>query len=147
MDASAADKGDPAESDDQYFKVGASLDWNLFNGFADKASLEMAKIEERTAMLQEAEARLSVETDVADAMDRHLRALDALTVAQSNQQLAEETVTIAEDRLKAGSITSFEFRETQNKWNATQKAVVLAKIEARVAELKVRLLSGEILDQ
>ena len=145
MGASAADKGNPAESDDQYFKVGASLNWNLFNGLADQASSEMAKIEERTAMLQEAEARLAVETDIADAMDRHLRALDALVVAQSNQELAEETVTIAEERLKAGSITSYEFRETQNKWNAAQKAVVLAKIEARVAELRVRLLSGEIL--
>ncbi|MDR1760655.1 MAG: efflux RND transporter permease subunit [Fibrobacter sp.] len=142
---SAADKGNPADANSKYFRVGAAASWNLFNGLSDRATIETAKIEERTATLKEEEARLSVETAVSDALDKHLRALDALQVAEGNLSLADETLAIAEEQLRAGSITAFEFRELQNRRTAAYEALILSRIQANSAEIMVKLLSGEIL--
>ena len=51
--ASEADKGNPEKSNSQYFRIGADLTWNLFNGFADNATVETAKIAERSAELRQ----------------------------------------------------------------------------------------------
>lgn len=143
--ANESDKGNPAEANSQYFRVGAALSWNLFNGFADDAASESAKIAERSAELQVENVRLGVETDVGNAIDSHLRALESLEVAEGNDSLASEMLSLGEERLKAGSITNFEFRETQSQWRTTREALLAARIAARKAEIQVKLLTGEIL--
>jgi outer membrane protein TolC len=143
--ASESDKSNPAEANSQYFKVGAALTWNLFNGFADNAASESAKIAERSAGLQVENVRLNVETNVANAVDSHLRALKALEVAEGNANLASEMLNLGEERLKAGNITNFEFRETQSQWRSAREALLSARISVRTAEIQVKLLTGEIL--
>jgi len=142
LGASEADLSNPAESNSSSFQVGAFLKWNLFNGLSDNTLLEKAKIQERTATLKLEKLRLSLRTQVADAIDKHLRALKSLELAQSNLKLSAEIITLAEDQLKVGGITAFEFRENQNRWNLTYKAVLLAKIEAQIAENEILLLMG-----
>ena len=143
--ASESDKSNPAESNSQYFKVGAALTWNLFNGFADNATAESAKIAERSAELKVENVRLNVETNVANAVDTHLRALESLEVAEGNANLASEMLKLGEERLKAGNITNFEFRETQSQWRTTREALLSARVSARNAEIQVKLLTGDIL--
>ena len=143
--ASESDKSNPAEANSQYFKVGAALTWNLFNGFADNAASESAKIAERSAGLQVENVRLNVETNVANAVDSHLRALEELKVAEGNANLASEMLNLGEERLKAGNITNFEFRETQSQWRSAREALLSARISVRTAEIQVKLLTGEIL--
>ena len=142
LGASEADLSNPAESYSSSFQVGAFLKWNLFNGLSDNTLLEKAKIQERMATLKLEKLRLSLRTQVADAIDKHLRALKSLELAQSNLKLSAEIITLAEEQLKVGGITAFEFRENQNRWNLTYKAVLLAKIEAQIAENEVLLLMG-----
>lgn len=143
--AGASDKGNPEESNSQYFRFGAALTWNLFNGLADNAEAEKAKIAERSAELQVENVRLNVETAVANAVDRHLRALESLEVAEGNDSLATEMLSLGQERLSAGSITNFEFRETQSQWRTTREALLSARIAARKAEIQVKLLTGDIL--
>lgn len=140
--SSENDLSNPAESNSNSFQIGAYLKWNLFNGLSDKTALENAKIQERTAELKIEQLRLNLKTQVADAVDKHLRALKSLELAQSNLQLSSEIVTLAEEQLKAGGITAFEFRENQNRWNQTYEAVLLAKIDAKIAENEVLILMG-----
>lgn len=143
--ASASDKGNPEKSDQQYFRVGAALSWNLFNGLADAAEVETAKIEERSANLEVERVRLNVRTKVANAVDSHLRALEALDVAEGNAALAEEMLNLGAERLKAGSMTNFEFRETQSQWRSARESLLVARVTARKSEIQVKLLTGEIL--
>lgn len=142
LGASEADLSNPAESNSSSFQIGAFLKWNLFNGLSDNTLLEKAKIQERMATLKLEKLRLSLRMQVADAIDKHLRALKSLELAQSNLKLSAEIITLAEEQLKVGGITAFEFRENQNRWNLTYKAVLLAKIEAQIAENEVLLLMG-----
>lgn len=143
--ASASEKGNPEKSNREYFKVGAALSWNLFNGLADDAKMETAKIAERTAQLQAEKVRLNVEIRMANAVDTHLRALEALDVAEGNDSLALEMLELGRERLKEGRITNFEFRETQNQWRNARESLLSAKVAAAKAEIQVRLLTGEIL--
>lgn len=143
--ASESDKSNPEKANSQYFKVGAALTWNLFNGLADNAASESAKIAERSAELQVENVRLNVETLVSNAVEAHLRSLDALQVAEGNAELAAEMLKLGEERLKAGSITNFEFRETQSQWRSAREALLSARIATRTAEIQVKLLTGDIL--
>ena len=143
--ASEADKGNPEKSNSQYFRIGADLTWNLFNGFADNATVETAKIAERSAELQVENVRLNVETNVANAVESHSRALESLEVAEGNDSLARELLQLGEERLKAGRITAFEFRETQSQWRSVREALLSAAVTARKAQIQVELLTGEIL--
>jgi outer membrane protein TolC len=67
--ASEADLSNPAESYSSSFQVGAFLKWNLFNGLSDNTLLEKAKIQERMATLKLEKLRLSLRTQMADAID------------------------------------------------------------------------------
>ena len=143
--ASASDKGNPEESNKQYFRVGAALSWNLFNGLSDNAKMESSRIAERSAQLQVERVRLDIETRIVNAVETHRRALESLEVAEGNDSLAMELLELGRSRLLEGSITNFEFRETQNKWKSAREALLSAKVEAAQAEIRVRLLTGEIL--
>ena len=140
--ASEADKGNPAEANSQYFRVGAALSWNLFNGFADNATMESAKIEERSAELKVENVRLNIETNVANAVETHLRALEALEVAEGNDKLASEMLALGEERFKVGRISAFEFRETQSQWRSVREALLAASFAACKAEIQVKQLIG-----
>ena len=105
-------------------------------------AIQNAKIQERTATLKLEQIRLNLKTKAADAVDKHLRALQSLELAKSNLLLSSEIIKLAEEQLRVGGITSFEFRENQNRWNQTYKAVLLAKIEAQIAENEILLLMG-----
>lgn len=143
--ASASEKGNPEKSNREYFRVGAALSWNLFNGLADDAKMETARIAERTARINAEKVRLNVEIRVANAVDAHLRALETLSVAEGNDTLAMEMLELGRERLKEGRITNFEFRETQNQWRIARETLLSAKVAAAKAEIQVRLLTGEIL--
>lgn len=144
--ASASEKGNPEKSNQEYFRVGAALSWNIFNGLADDAKMETAKIAERTAQIQMEKVRLNVETRVANAVDAHLRALESLEVAEGNDSLAFEMLSLGRERLKEGRITNFEFRETQSQWRSAREALLSAKVAAAKAEIQVRLLTGDVLE-
>lgn len=139
---SEADIANPAEARSNNFQVGAYLRWNIFNGLSDNVAIQNAKIQERTATLKLEQIRLTLKTKAADAVDKHLRALQSLELAKSNLLLSSEIIKLAEEQLRVGGITSFEFRENQNRWNQTYKAVLLAKIEAQIAENEILLLMG-----
>ena len=51
----------------------------------DNMTMESAKIEERSAELKVENVRLNIETNVANAVETHLRALEALEVAEGNE--------------------------------------------------------------
>lgn len=144
--ASASEKGNPEKSNQEYFRVGAALSWNIFNGLADDAKMETAKIAERTAQIQMEKVRLNVETRVANAVDAHLRALESLDVAEGNDSLAFEMLELGRERLKEGRITNFEFRETQSQWRSAREALLSAKVAAAKAEIQVKLLTGDVLE-
>ena len=65
--------------------------------------------------------------------------------SEGNAELAAEMLKLGEERLKAGSITNFEFRETQSQWRSAREALLSARIATRTAEIQVKLLTGDIL--
>jgi hydrophobe/amphiphile efflux-1 (HAE1) family protein len=140
--ASEANVSNPAESKSNNLQIGAYLKWNLFNGLADQSGSENAKIQERSAGYKVENIKLKLKAQVFDAINAHIQALQNESLAKSNLELSEEIIQLAKEQFEQGVSTAFEFRENQNRWNQSFKALIQAQIEVKLAEIDVLLLMG-----
>jgi outer membrane protein TolC len=88
-------------TDNDYWMASLVLDWNLFNGFQDKAKLQQAHLEGKKLSTQENELRNLIELEVE-------RIYDNLTVAQKTIEVNQRRV---ESSLASFNIISKKFEE------------------------------------
>lgn len=125
---------------------GVNLRWDLFDGGTTITRVKNAKINLDTQELQKQQTLQSIKRDFDNAWDNYMNKLTIYQVQQENIVTAKNNFDRTEERFKLGQVTSIEFRQAQlNLLN-----VVLdrnqAKYAAKLAELEVLLLSGDLLN-
>lgn len=124
---------------------GLRASFNLFNGLNTRRQIENAKINiEINKLYYEQTVRL-VEEDLLNAYKKYENNLQRIKLEEENFKAAEENVDIAVERLKLGTITPLEFRETQRRLLDAQSRLVAAKFDAKSAEVELLMLSGNLL--
>ncbi|WP_455170147.1 TolC family protein [Aegicerativicinus sediminis] len=126
---------------------GINLSWNLFDGGSTITRVKNAKINLDTQLLQKEQVLESIKRDFENAWDNYINKLTIYQVQQENIITAKNNFDRTEERFKLGQVTSIEFRQAQlNLLN-----VVLnrnqSKYAAKLAELEVLLLSGDLLNE
>lgn len=124
---------------------GLRASFNLFNGLNTRRQIENVKINiEINKLYYEQTVRL-VEEDLLNAYKKYENNLQRIKLEEENFKAAEENVDIAVERLKLGTITPLEFRETQRRLLDAQSRLVAAKFDAKSAEVELLMLSGNLL--
>lgn len=126
--------------------VGANLRWNLFDGGASVVGLKNAKITLENQQLAKEQLQQQVYRDIANARGSYKNALAIYELQAQNVATTQANFERSEERLKLGQITSIEFRQAQlNLLNAltTKNA---AKYTAKLAELQLLQLTGQLLN-
>ncbi|MDJ0646035.1 MAG: TolC family protein [Flavobacteriaceae bacterium] len=123
-----------------------SLSWNLFNGGRTRTQVQNAKINFETQELLKAQTELEVTTDFNNAWEDYQNKLFVFQTQIRNVITNTNNFERTEERFRLGQITSIEFRQAQiNLINALNDRN-LAKYQAKLAELLVLQLSGQLLN-
>lgn len=126
--------------------AGLSLTWSLFDGGRGITSVKNSKIQIETQEILLKQIQREVRRDIANALGSYQNRLEIFYLLEQNVITALNNFERSEERYKLGQITSVELRQAQiNLLNArTNKN--LAKYEAKLSELELLQLTGQLLN-
>ena len=128
------------------FGLGATLTWNLFDGGRGITQVKNAKILLRSQDALQNQIELEVKRDIANARGDFRNRLKVFELQQQNVITATDNYRRSNERYKLGQITSVELRQAQINLLNAQTSRNLAKYNAKLAELQLLQLTGQLLN-
>lgn len=125
---------------------GVNLSWNLFDGGRTITQVKNAKINLENQQLQKESVLISVERDFNNAWDDYQNKLTIFRVQEENILTSKNNFDRTQEKFKLGQVTSIEFRQAQLNLLNAELSRNQAKYQAKIAELNLLLLSGELLN-
>jgi len=124
---------------------GVSLSWNIFDGGSTKTRVQNSKIAIDNSTIQKEQIEQDLERNVANAWETYQNSLFVLQAERKNVQTNRRNFSRSEEQFKLGQIISVEFRLAQVNFLNAVNNYNQAKYLAKVAELRLLQLSGEVL--
>lgn len=132
-------------SDANTFQTGLSLNWNIFDGGSTITKVRNAKIAYENQAVLKDKVKAEVKTAIANAKTNYEVKLQIFKMQQSNVVTNLNNFNRSKERYKLGQITSIEFRQAQINLTNAKANKSLAKYNAKLAELQLLQLTGQLL--
>jgi outer membrane protein len=134
----AADYGFQGESysftdKDDYWMASLVLNWNLFNGFRDRAKTEQARWEERRFRLELQELDRQIALQVTDAWYQMDVMEKELLAAREQVRAEAELFKIIEKRYREGMAAHIEYVDARNRLTSGRMAEIIAETNYQTA--------------
>ncbi|MBC2837762.1 TolC family protein [Robiginitalea sp. SC105] len=126
--------------------LGASLTWNLFDGGGTTVRVKNAKIAYENQELLQRQVELEVTRDIENALAIFQNRLDIYQIQEQNVITNRNNFERSREQFQLGRITSIEFRQAQINLLNAQTNKNLAKYDAKLAELQLLQLTGQLLN-
>jgi len=126
--------------------LGASLSWNLFDGGRTLTRVKNAKIALENQTIQEEETKLTFERDLRNAQQNYENAIKIYDIQSKQVETGTYNFERSQAQYLLGSITAIEFRQAQINLRNAQLQRAAAKYQAKLAELNLIQLSGQLLN-
>lgn len=128
------------------FRLGASLTWNLFDGGGTSVRVKNAKIAYENQALLKDQIELEVNRDIQNALAIYRNRLTIYQIQEQNVSTNQNNFERSKEQFQLGRITSIEFRQAQINLLNAQTNKNLAKYDAKLAELQLLQLTGQLLN-
>jgi outer membrane protein len=126
-------------------RLGATLSLNLFNGFKTRIQSRNASIQQKNQALTLAQTRLNLEKEVISAYESYRNSLLVLDLETKYVEAAELNFKRTRELYGLGQVTTTQFREAQLNLIRSRSSEATAKYEARIKEIELRRLTGQLL--
>ncbi|WP_350290026.1 TolC family protein [uncultured Croceitalea sp.] len=128
------------------FSAGVNLSWNLFNGGNGITQIKNAKILLDSQETLEQQIKQEIRRDIANAKGNYENRLQVYQLQEQNVATATNNYERSNERYKLGQITSVEVRQAQINLLNAKTSRSLAKYNAKLAELQLLQLTGQLLN-
>lgn len=128
------------------WSYGLSLSWDVFDGLNRVRQRENAALRARNAELAIQDVRAQLEADLTSAYESYRNRLQLVALERQNLDAAAANVDVALERFRLGTITSVELRDVQEQLVQAESRLLVARFEAKQAEIDLLRLSGQLLD-
>ncbi|MDB4293140.1 TolC family protein [Maribacter sp.] len=128
------------------FGLGARLTWNLFDGGSTNVRVRNSKITYENQELLKRQVELEVNRDIQNALAIYTNRLTIFNIQEQNVLTNENNFERSKEQFQVGRITSIEFRQAQINLLNAQTNKNLAKYDAKLAELQLLQLTGQLLN-
>lgn len=147
LNQSAASAFFPGTNNETYnLNLGARLTWNLFDGGSTNVRVKNAKIAYENQELLKKQIELEVDRDILNALDIYENRLSIFAIQEQNVITNENNFERSREQFQLGRITSIEFRQAQINLLNAQTNKNLAKYDAKLAEIQLLQLTGQLLN-
>ncbi|GGG32419.1 membrane protein [Christiangramia forsetii] len=128
------------------FAAGVSLRWGIFEGGTRKVQIQNSKIRYESQEIIKEQIESEVERDIANALGNYQNKLYIFKVQEENVKTNLDNFNRSQEQYKLGRITSIEFRQAQINLLDARTSLNLAKYDAKLAELQLLQLTGQLLN-
>ena len=137
----------PGTNNNTYsMSFGANLSWNLFDGGRSITRVKNAKIAVENQKILTDEIQLTFERDLSNALQSYKNAKMIYSIQEKQVETGSYNFERSQAQYNLGSITAIEFRQAQINLRNAQNQWTLAKYQAKLAELRLLQLSGQLLN-
>ena len=126
------------------FSGGATLNYNLFNGFTNNQKLKVAKIREESAIQDAQLQKLSLEANLQQVYTDFETNKKLVRFEKENIQFARLNWEIAQQKYKLGALNDLELRETQKKLMDAENRLLVSLFSCKSAEIELLRISGQL---
>lgn len=123
---------------------GATMRWNLFNGYADKQRIAEANQNLTATQAQLKQMQSGVQLQVRNAKSNLSAARERIQVAQAAVAMAEESLRITKNRYEAGLATVTDLLRNETALLETKMRLLAAVYDERLAATAVSLAAGTL---
>jgi len=128
------------------FGLGARLTWNIFDGGGTNVRVRNSKIAYKNQELLQQQVELEVNRDIQNALGIYENRLNIFNIQEQNVFTNQNNFERSKEQFQLGRITSIEFRQAQINLLNAQTNKNLAKYDAKLAELQLLQLTGQLLN-
>jgi len=125
-------------------QYGLTLSVPLFRGGAVKA-VKQAKLAGEQADLSVQQTQLELERDLLDTWEQYRNAVQRVALEEANLGGSRTQMQVALESYRIGVSTAVQLRDVQQSVVAMENRLLTAQFEAKVAELQLKWLAGELL--
>jgi len=118
------------------------LTWKFFDGGANSAERQRARIAARQARLQQDAIAQQVELEARQALDRLAESTDSLAVAEARADAARSALFIATRKRDAGAISQVEFLDARSAATAAELALNVTRFELLQRRVELEFSTG-----
>lgn len=126
--------------------AGVTFSWTLFDGGQNSIAGQNAKLNLKNREIQKTQIEQQLMVDFENAYGNYQTQLFVLSAQEKNLFTAQKNFERADEAFKTGQITSIEFRQAQLNLLNTATARQQAKYDAKINELILLQLSGQLLE-
>ena len=105
-----------------------------------------AKINYENREIQKKQIENEIDRDIRNALNNYKTRLYIYELQEQNVKTNENNFQRSENRFQSGQITSVEFRQAQINLQNARTSYNLAKYDAKLAELQLLQLTGQLLN-
>ncbi|WP_218598058.1 TolC family protein [Polaribacter sp. NJDZ03] len=136
----------PKSTSSNGLNAGLSLSWNLFDGGSTKTRVANAKIALENQQILLEQQKVTINNNLKNTWENYQNQLFILKAQEQNVLTTQNNFDRSTERYKLGQITSIEFRQAQINFINSKTAYNNAKFDAKLIELQLLQLSGDILN-
>ena len=126
--------------------AGLNLTWNIFDGGSRKTRVANAKIALDNQQIALEQQKTTIKNNLKNTWENYKNQLFILKAQEQNVLSNQNNFDRTQERFKLGQITSVEFRQAQINLINAKTALNNAKFDAKLIELQLLQLSGDILN-
>jgi len=126
--------------------AGVNLSWDIFDGGNTRTRVNNAKIAIENQQLVKQQQTDNLKTTLQNTWDAYQNQLYILKAQELNVLTAENNFERTQERFKIGQVSSVEFRQAQINLLNSKTAVNNAKYDAKLIEIQLLQLSGQLLN-
>ncbi len=127
------------------FNAGLSLKWNVFDGGATKTRLQNAKINQENQLLQKEQLEHQLRNLISNTYYNYQSKRLEFQTQEANLITVENNFQRTEEHFKMGHVSSVEYRQAQLNLLNAKTAILRAKYEAKIIELRLLQLTGRLI--
>ena len=124
--------------------IGFGVNYLLYDGKNRRVREQSAKLEEITANLEYQATSQQLHTQLLNAVARHERQIEVVTITESLIENARRNINIAEERFRGGTINSFDYRTIQLNLVNAEFQLLNALLNLKNTETEVLRLTGQV---
>lgn len=136
-----------AQSASNGLNAGINLSWNVFDGGGTKTRIANAKIALETQQIQLQQQKETLENNIRNTFSLYNNKLFVLKAQEKNVISNQNNFDRTQEKYKLGQVSSIEFRQAQINLANSKIAYNNTKFDAKLIELQLLQLSGELLNK
>ncbi|MEX2600645.1 MAG: TolC family protein, partial [Balneolaceae bacterium] len=126
------------------FNIGITARVNLFEGRNVDRRIQNARIQAKNSEIRIEQEEQRIQSGFLSSWRAYQNTLELVDLEQENLANAEETLDIALERFRIGTISALEFREAQRVLLSAENRLIEAMYDAKLAETELLRLSGDL---